>query len=93
MSTGCFHGHVAQLALFFEDAVEEHEVLEALREDERIAEPDQEISLEACTGGSLVALSMPRLSNDGRLLAVTAMVDGLRVGGAATALEVLRSLL
>jgi len=36
---------------------------------------------------------MPRLSNDGRLLAVTAMVDGLRVGGAATALEVLRSLL
>ena len=92
-STGCFHGHVAQLAISFEDAVEEHEVLEALRDDERFAEPDQAIRLEACTGSGLVALSMPRLSNDGRLLAVTAMVDGLRVGGAATALEVLRSLL
>ncbi|PWB71211.1 MAG: hypothetical protein C3F15_12965 [Holophagae bacterium] len=92
-ATGCFHGHVAQLAIFFEDAVEEHQVLEALREDERIAEPDLPLSLDACVESSLVALSMPRLSNDGRVLAVTAMVDGLRVGGAATALQILRSLL
>ncbi len=93
MSTGCFHGHVAQLAIFFEDVVEEHEVLEALREDERIAEPDLPLSLDACVESGLVALSMPRLSNDGRVLAVTAMVDGLQVGGAATALQILRSLL
>jgi hypothetical protein len=92
-ATGCFHGHVAQLAISFQDPVEEHEVLEAFREDERFADPDQAISLEGCTGSGLIALSMPRLSNDGRLLAVTAMVDGLRVGGAATALEILRSLL
>ena len=93
MSTGCFHGHVAQLAIFFEDAVEEHEIMEALREDERISEPDLPLSLDACVESGMVALSMPRLSNDGRVLAVTAMVDGLQVGGAATALQILRSLL
>ena len=92
-STGCFHGHVAHLAIFFEDAVEEHEVLEAFREDERIADPDLPLSLDACVESGLVALSMPRLSNDGRVLAVTAMVDGLQVGGAATALQILRGLL
>ena len=93
MSTGCFHGHAAQLAIVFEDAVEEHEIMEALREDERISEPDLPLSLDACVESGMVALSMPRLSNDGRVLAVTAMVDGLQVGGAATALQILRGLL
>ena len=58
-----------------------------------MSEPDLPLSLDACVESGLVALSMPRLSRDGRLLAVTAMVDGLRVGGAATALQILRSLL
>lgn len=93
MATGCFHGHVAHLGISFRAGIEERDVLDALREDERIADPDLPLSLDACVESGLIALSMPRLSRDGRLLAVTAMVDGLRVGGAATALQILRSLL
>lgn len=92
-ATGCFHGHVAHIGISFRAGVEEHEVLEALREDERIADPDLPLSLDACVESGLIGLSMPRLSGDGSLLAVTAMVDGLQVGGAATALQVIRSLL
>jgi hypothetical protein len=92
-ATGCFHGHVAHIGISFRAGVEEHEVLEALREDERIADPDLPLSLDACVESGLIGLSMPRLSGDGSLLAVTAMVDGLQVGGAATALQILRSLL
>jgi len=92
-ATGCFHGHVAQMVVGFLSPVEEHEILEALREDERIADPELPLSLDACIDSNLVVTSMPRLSRDGRLLSLTAMVDGLRIGGAATALEVLRSLL
>jgi aspartate-semialdehyde dehydrogenase len=92
-ATGCFHGHVAQLAIGFRSPVEEHEIFEALREDERIGEPALPLSLDTCVESNLLAVSMPRLSNNGRLLSLTAMADGLRVGGAATALEILRSLL
>jgi aspartate-semialdehyde dehydrogenase len=93
MATGCFHGHAANIGISFRSGVEQHEVLEALREDERFADPDLPLSLDACVESGLIALSIPRLSGDGTLLAVTAMVDGLRVGGAATALQILRSLL
>lgn len=93
MATGCFHGHAANIGISFRSGVEQHEVLEALREDARFADPNLPLSLDACVESGLIALSMPRLSGDGTLLALTAMVDGLRVGGAATALEVLRSLL
>lgn len=93
LATGCFHGHVAHLGISFRAGIEERDVLDALREDERIADPDLPLSLDACVESGLIALSMPRLSRDGRLLVVTAMVDGLRVGGAATSLQILRSLL
>jgi hypothetical protein len=92
-ATGCFHGHVAQLVIGFRSPVEEHEILEALREDERIADPELPLRLDGCIQSSLVVPSLPRLSSDGRLLSLTAMVDGLRVGGASTALQILRSLL
>ena len=40
-----------------------------------------------------LAIIRPRLSRDNRHLATIAMLDGLRIGGAATALEVLLSIL
>jgi hypothetical protein len=92
-ATGCFHGHAALIGIGFSSQVEEHEVLEALRDDERLGEPDLPLRLDACAGTDVIALSVPRLSPGGRLLSITAMVDGLRVGGARTALDILRSMI
>jgi len=91
--SGCFHGHEAHLGFFFAQPVSENEVFEAFRDDERLADPDLPVALDACTGTDLIALSVPRFSGDGRTLAITAMADGLRVGGALTALQILRSIL
>jgi hypothetical protein len=90
--SGCFHGHLSHLGLFFPDPVSETEVLDALRNDERFAGLDFPVGLDATIDSDLVTIGLPRLAADGRTLALTAMVDGLRVGGALTALEILRSL-
>ena len=90
---GFFHGHVAHIGLVFGDEVAEHDVLDSLRDDERFADPDLTISLDAATDSDRLTLSLPRLSADGRTLAITAMADGLRVGGALTALQILRSMI
>ena len=91
--SGCFHGHAAHLGFAFARPVSENEVFGALRDDERLADPDLPVALDAGTGTDLIALSVPRFSRDGRTLAITAMADGLRVGGAFTALQILRSML
>jgi aspartate-semialdehyde dehydrogenase len=93
LATGCFHGNAAQVGIGFSSAVEEHEVMEALRDDERLAVPDLPLSLDSITESDLIGLSVPRLSRTGRQLSVTGIADGLRIGGARTALEILRSLL
>jgi len=93
IATGCFHGNAAHVGIGFASAVEEHEVMEALRDDERLAVPDLPLSLDSITESDLIGLSVPRLSRGGRQLSVTVTADGLRIGGARTALEILRSLL
>ena len=50
-------------------------------------------ALDATIDTDQVALTPPALSSDRRMLATTAMVDGLRIGGALTALEILRSMI
>jgi len=91
--SGCFHGHAAFVWLTFARSVSEHEVFELLRHDERLADPDIPLALDASTDANLITLSAPSFSGDGRNLSITAMADGLRIGGAYTALEVLRTLL
>ncbi len=91
-TAGRFHGHVAHIGLSFADEVAEHDVLDALRDDERFADPDLPVNLDATLDSDLLAVSLPRVSADGRTLAITAMADGLRIGGAFTALQILRSL-
>lgn len=92
-ATGCFHGNAAQIGIGFDSTIEEHEVLAALRDDERFAEPDLPLSLDAMTESDVIGLGLPRLSRGGQALSVTAFADGLRIGGARTGLEILRSLL
>ena len=91
---GRFHGNVAHIGVVFAQPPEsEHEVYEAFRDDERFAEPNLPLLLDASTDTNHIALSLPRLSGNDRVLAITAMVDGLRVGGVLTGIEILRSML
>jgi hypothetical protein len=90
--SGCFHGHVAHVGLEFRDAVDEQELNEALAADGRIAVLGPPLGLDTIPESEHVAVTMPRLSRNGRHMAAIAMVDGLRIGGALTAIEVLRSI-
>jgi aspartate-semialdehyde dehydrogenase len=91
--SGCFHGHAAHLGIGFEEPVGEAEVVDALDTDPRIAEPGLPLGLDSRAETDQVALTPPVLSPDGRLISLTAMVDGLRIGGALTALDILRSMI
>jgi len=90
---GRFHGNVAHIGLEFAQPGSEHEIREAIRDDPRFAEPNLPLLLDASTDSDHIALSLPRMSANDRVLAITAMVDGLRVGGALTGIEILRSML
>jgi hypothetical protein len=90
--SGCFHGHQTHVSLEFGDPVDRHEVTESLRADDRLRGPDLPVPLDQTTDSDRIALSAPSFSNDDRTMAITAMADGLRIGGALTALEILRAL-
>ena len=57
------------------------------------AEPAGQYSdLDLVPDRDQVLLTQPQISPDRRVVAATAMVDGLRLGGAVTAVEILRSM-
>jgi aspartate-semialdehyde dehydrogenase len=91
--SGCFHGHVAHVGLKFDGSPAENEVWEALEADPKLVIHDPPLSLDSIPDTDYVSLTPPRLSRTQQHLAVTLMVDGLRIGGAITALEILSSLL
>ncbi len=90
---GRFHGHVLHLGIFFGAPVEYGEIEERWAGSERLAPGGDPLDLDAVPDSRSVHLAAPMLSRDGRTLAVTAAADGLLVGGALTALELLTALL
>ncbi len=90
---GWFHGHAVLLGISFTEPVEESDLLERWMAAEPIAMEENRLRLDAVTDREAVLVGTPCLSADGRTVAVTAMVDGLVVGGALTAVELLMSLL
>jgi len=90
---GWFHGHAASLAVTFPAAVGEAEIRERWESVERLVVVEDGLRLDSVVDCEQVLLAPPQLSGDGRTLCVMAMVDSLLVGGAATALELLLSLL
>jgi hypothetical protein len=90
---GCFHGNAVYLGIRFERPVDEDALRDAILADQRFAVREDPLSLDTTPETDKVALTPPRLSRDRHHAAVTAMVDGLRIGGALTALEILESLL
>jgi hypothetical protein len=90
---GRFHGHVAHIGFGFKHPLEESDLRDALLADPRVMICDTPLTADSVTDSDNVAVYSPRLSRNRRQLAVTAMVDGLRIGGANTAVEILRAML
>ncbi|GEM_PF-3790784 len=90
---GRFHGHVIHLGVVFEHPVEYDEVEERWADSERLVHSGEALSVDTVPDSHAVHMGMPVLSRDGRGLGVTAAVDGLLVGGALSALELLTALL
>ncbi len=91
--TGCFHGHLAHFVLELgaprDDDSTARRLLEA---DERLAIAEEPLGLGQVVESDRVHVSLPVFARDRRRLAMTLMVDGLRIGGARTAVALLRQL-
>jgi len=90
---GHFHGHLAQLGLSFSEPVDEGSVREALSLASIIEEASLPLSLDSILDNDRVLVTPPRFSPDRRHLALTLMADGLRIGGALTAIDILETLI
>ena len=90
---GCFHGHLAHIALELADPVDDFELRDLLEDRSEIVLVESPLKLDDVVDSDQVLLSLPQLSSDRRVVAFTAMVDGLRIGGAATAVAILRSMM
>jgi hypothetical protein len=90
--SGCFHGHLAHLGLSFERRVKPEEVRDVLEQAEGIEIDSLPVSLDSVPHRDHVVVTPPSLSPDGTRLALTMMADGLCVGGALTAVEILERL-
>ncbi len=89
--SGCFHGHLVQIGITFEHAVDESDLEQAWQTTPRVAQVGLPLRLDTVTGSELIALAPPEFGSDRRTVALTAMMDGLRLG-ALTTLEILQSL-
>ena len=90
---GTFHGWAVHLGAAFSRPVDTGSVVAAWRASGRIEVVSGRLELGAATERDEVLVSPPSLSADGRFLVTVAALDGLRVGCAATALEILPTLL
>jgi hypothetical protein len=87
--SGTFHGHLGHLSLSFDQPAAPEMVREALAETEDLEAADFPAALNAVPDTDRVLVTPAALSADGRQVALTLMTDGLRIGGALTALAIL----
>jgi hypothetical protein len=90
--SGLFHGHLAHLGLVFSERVDPDDIRDALSQTEGIEISDLPVSLDAVPDRDFAVITPLVMSPDGRQLAVTIMADGLRIGGALTAIDILETL-
>jgi len=91
--SGCFHGHLVTLGLTFAEPIDDSEVWSILEQDPLLCLIEPPFGLESVINSDQVALAPPEIAADGRCLSVTALLDGLRLGGARTTLNILTQLL
>ena len=89
---GWFHGHLTTLGITFDRSIAEHELRDRWSSHPRLTMVGDPLRLDTVTDRQTVFMATPQLSSDHRTVAVTTMVDGLVLGGALTALELLRGL-
>jgi len=89
--SGAFHGWAIHLGLAFAAATRPDAVAEAWRGSGRIEVVRGPLALDRATERDRVLATVPEVA--GRHAVTVAVLDGLRVGGAATALEILPALL
>jgi hypothetical protein len=90
--SGSFHGHLAFLGLSFNKPVEPRDIDEALSLAPGIKAADFPLGLDSIPNTDQVVVAPPAVSPDGTQLALTLMIDGFRIGGALTALDILEAL-
>ena len=91
--SGSFHGHMAHLSLSFDHRIDSSAVRDVLEQAEGIEIDSLPLSLDSVPDRDHVVVTLPSLSPDGTQMALTMMADGLRVGGALTAVEILEALI
>ncbi len=91
--TGWFHGHATHLAVTFDAPVDEQDVMSRWEGAPMIRLVADPLRLDAVADQEAILMAPPSFSTDHRSLAVTTMTDGLLIGGAMTALELLSSLI
>ncbi len=87
-----FHGHLAFLGLGFDRSLDPREVDETLEQIGSIDLADGPLGLDSVPGSDLISITRPALSADGTQLNLIMMADGLRIGGALTALDILETM-
>jgi hypothetical protein len=87
--TGCFHGHVAHLLVDLADTVDERTLVDLIDADDDLEVRSRPLALDTVPDADRVFVATPRLAPDGRRLSTVLMMDGLRVGGALTASELI----
>jgi aspartate-semialdehyde dehydrogenase len=90
--SGAFHGHMAHIAIELAEPVDDPQLRDAFETADDIVIGEPPISLEVVPDRDHVLLAPPQLSPDRRIVSMTAMMDGLRLGGALTAVEILRAM-
>jgi len=91
--SGSFHGHLGYLGLSFTRPVGPRDIDEALSLAPGIEVADLPVGLDSIPDTDHVVVTPPTLSPDRTQLGLTLMADGLRIGGALTALDILEVLL
>jgi hypothetical protein len=87
--SGHFHGHLAHIAATFADPIDDWELRDAWDSAPLLAVTDPPLRLDQTVDCEQVLVGPPTLADGGRHLSVTAVMDGLIIGGALTALELL----
>lgn len=89
---GAFHGHLAYLGVNFAHPLERDEFDDVFSQTEAIELTVAPMRLDLIPDNDRPLMLPPVLSLDGTQAAMTLMMDGLRVGGALTAIEILQKL-
>jgi len=89
---GNFHGHIAHITIEFAEPVDDPEIREVFGAAPDLVVAEAPVSLAVVADRDHILLAPPQLSPDRRIVALTAMMDGLKVGGALTAIDILRAM-